>query len=72
MDRPMAPAVYVADDGLVGEGLGPAKAGQPTLPVGECQGWEVGVVGEGDHPYRRRKEVWGGGLRTGNHSLERE
>ena len=55
MDRPTAPAAYVAEDGLVGhqweKQLGPAKAGHPPRPsVGECQGREVGrgVVGEGE------------------------
>jgi hypothetical protein len=50
----MAPATYVAENGLVGrssvggEALGPVKVRCPS--VGECQGEEAGVggwVGEG-------------------------
>jgi hypothetical protein len=45
----MAPAAYIAEDGLVGhqreEALGPVKVLCPS--IGECQGQERGVGGLG-------------------------
>jgi len=39
----------------------------PHLSVGECQGrrQEVGVVGKGEHSYRRRGEGWDKGHMAG-------
>jgi len=50
----MAPAVYVAEDGLDGHQW--EEKSYQTPSVGECQGREVrrGVVGEGARAYRRR------------------
>ena len=44
MEGPIAPAAYVAADGLVGEeDLGPLKGLRPS--VGKCQDQETGVGG---------------------------
>jgi hypothetical protein len=56
----MAPAAFVAEDGLVGhqweeKALGPVKALCPS--VGECQGQEAGV---GELVSRGRREGIGG------------
>ena len=54
----MAPAIYAAEDGLVGhqwKALGPVKAQCPS--VGKCQGAEAGVslwTGVHDHRIRGR------------------
>jgi hypothetical protein len=63
MEGPMAPAAYVAEDGLVGASMGeealcPVKV-QCSI-VGECQGREAGVSGlVGEHPHRSRGRVDG-------------
>ena len=46
MDRPMAPAAYVAEDGLVGYKWEETPLVLPS--VGEYLG------GKGEHPHRRR------------------
>ena len=65
----MAPAAYVAEDGLVGhqweeKALGPVKALCPS--VGECQGQEAGVgelvssgIGEGLRGFQSRNQERG-------------
>jgi hypothetical protein len=59
----MAPAAYVAEDGLRGEALGQVTTECPR--VGECQVDEVGVGGwVEEHPHRSRGREDGiGGLR---------
>jgi hypothetical protein len=58
MERPMALATHVAEDGLVGhqwgeESLGPVKTGCPS--VWECEGGETGVGWRvGEHHHRSR------------------
>jgi len=66
MDRPMAPAAYVAEDGLVGQQW-EKHVVLPRLdtlhPMQEnVRRVRRGVVGEGEHPYRRRGEGWDMGL----------
>jgi hypothetical protein len=53
MEGPMAPALFVAEDGLVGHQWGK----RPLVPsVGEFKGREAGVGGwVGAHPHRSRK-----------------
>ena len=65
MEGPVAPATYVAEDGLVEHQwdlLGPGKARWPS--VGECQSGEAGVGGwvEGTPSYKQGKGDWDRGV----------
>jgi len=63
MDRPMVPAAYIAEDGLVGHQRKEKPLVLPMLvppSVRECQG-EGGGWG-GEHPYRRRGDRGDRGL----------
>jgi len=71
----MAPAVYVAEDGLVGhqweeKSLVLCQGWTPPTQCRGISGWGGGkgwVVGEGEHPHRRRGRGDGiGGLWMGN------
>jgi len=59
----MAPAAYVAEDGLLGtkERRSPWSCQGWTPSIGECQGREagMGVAGEREHPYKRRERRMG-------------
>jgi len=54
MDRPMAPAAHVAEDGLVGHQWEERPLVLPRLGP-QCRGM-LGGVWEGEHTYRRRGE----------------
>jgi len=71
MDRPMAPATYVAEDGLVGHQWEEKPLVLTRLDP-QCRGMsgrEAGWSGwlGGEHPHKRRERREGiGGLWTGN------
>jgi len=61
----MAPAAFVAEDGLVWHQRKEKPLVLPRLDPqcrGMLGGWEGGVDGEGKHPYRRRGGGWDRGL----------
>jgi hypothetical protein len=67
MERLVALAAYVAEDGLVGhqwEDLGPVKVLCPS--IGECLDQEAGVVGLGRRGRGERVGIFGGETRKGN------
>ena len=74
MDGPMAPAVYVAEDGLVGHQWEkrPFVLWSLDARVGEYQGRKAIVGWVGEHPHRSRvrrngiEGSWGGGEKGNN------
>jgi hypothetical protein len=61
----MAPAAYVAEDGLVGQQWEERPLVKALCPsVGECEGQEVGVGGL--VRMGRREGIGGGGFKRGN------
>jgi len=67
MDRPMAPAAYAAEDGLVVHQWEEKPLILPRLEPPGYGNVRVGrqegeVVQVGEHPFRRRGRVWDRGL----------
>jgi len=58
----MAPAAYVAEDGLVGhqweERPWSCEGSMPQCRGMSWWGGRKGVIGEGEHPYRQRGGGW--------------